>query len=215
MTNFAATRSLTLSIEAAIAGGSIVLTENGTYLGEWIGKSDRPRSEEILERVSDLLRASGRRVGDIGIFAVSAGPGSFTGIRIGMSTAMGLASGSGKQLAAVNLFEAISFSSGVDHPHLIYLPMGRSKAVAYLFEGSNRFHENGWPVVVEREDLKGLSSSKDPQTTHLFHSSLAEHFQGCIRAHDIGHNMAHAISKYVYTLGFLTTGPLFVGGTIS
>ncbi|MBX3292587.1 MAG: tRNA (adenosine(37)-N6)-threonylcarbamoyltransferase complex dimerization subunit type 1 TsaB [Acidobacteria bacterium] len=215
MTNFAAPLLLTLSIESAIGGGSIVLTENGTSLGEWIGKSERPRAEEILERISDLLRTAGRSVGDICKFAVSAGPGSFTGIRIGISTAMGLASGAGKQLVTVNLFDAISSSSGIDHHHLICLPMGRSKAVAFLFSGSKRTQENRRPFVVERKHLTALPSRRDPQTTHLFHSSLAEHFRGCKQAQNIGDNMASAISKYLAAPDLRSSVPLFVGSTIN
>lgn len=211
----AAPRTLALSIETAIAGGSIVLSENGKVLGQWIGKGEHPQGEEVLERIAALLQTVGRSFSDITEFAVSAGPGSFTGIRIGMSTALGLARGSGKRLVTVDLFEAISFSSGLDGSHMIHLPMSRNKVVSCLFHGSNSAHIDRLPIVVERTHLAELPLLHDPETTHLFHSSLAEYLQGAFRTQDIGYDMAGSVSKYLASPGLRETGPIFLSGKMN
>ena len=73
-----------LAIESAIAGGSLSLIRGDVELGNWIGRADVSRAEEILVNIDAMLTACGVSKHDLDLIAVSAGPGSFTGIRIGM-----------------------------------------------------------------------------------------------------------------------------------
>jgi tRNA threonylcarbamoyladenosine biosynthesis protein TsaB len=66
-------------------------------------------SEKIFDLVNNVLNTSGTEINQVGCIAVSAGPGSFTGLRIGMSTAKGLAFGASLPLVPVPTFEAMAF----------------------------------------------------------------------------------------------------------
>lgn len=81
-----------LAIEGASTDVSIALAEHdGTIVAadEWT--SARRQSAELLPRVLDLLKSSGRRLDDVSALAVGTGPGSFTGLRVAMALAKGLA----------------------------------------------------------------------------------------------------------------------------
>ena len=67
-------------------------------------------SETIMPAVDSALRAAGLRCADVDVFAAVAGPGSFTGVRIGVCAAKGLAHAAGKPCAAVHALEALAMN---------------------------------------------------------------------------------------------------------
>ena len=77
----------------------IIIEENG----------NRIPSEKLPEFINQSLKKSNLEINDLDAIAVSSGPGSYTGLRIGMSLAKGLAFGSGIQLFAINTIESIIF----------------------------------------------------------------------------------------------------------
>ncbi len=70
-------------------------------------------SESLLPLVDSALSAFGKTIADVGLFAVSVGPGSFTGVRIGVSAIKGLAF-DGRPIAAVSTLEALAENIGAD-----------------------------------------------------------------------------------------------------
>lgn len=78
-------------------------------------------SERLLVAIDRLLSDSGTSVADLDAIAVSIGPGSFTGLRVGLSTAKGLAMGSRKPLVTVPTLEAIA--SLFPHSNALIAPM--------------------------------------------------------------------------------------------
>jgi tRNA threonylcarbamoyl adenosine modification protein YeaZ len=81
-----------LGIESSSTDLSVaVATEDGTLLGADDWTSDRRGGHELLPRLLDLLSATGVSLDDATALAVGGGPGSFTGLRVGMSIAKGLA----------------------------------------------------------------------------------------------------------------------------
>jgi len=81
---------LTLGIDTATAIGSVGLAD-GSPLGELSFSARMSQSERLIQAIDRLLELNQARVKDLKLIAVSAGPGSFTGLRIGMATAKGLA----------------------------------------------------------------------------------------------------------------------------
>ncbi len=67
-------------------------------------------SETIMPAVDAALEGAGLRCGDVDVFAAVAGPGSFTGVRIGVCAAKGLAHAAGKPCAAVHALEALAMN---------------------------------------------------------------------------------------------------------
>jgi tRNA threonylcarbamoyladenosine biosynthesis protein TsaB len=77
---------LTLAFDTATAVATSALVEDGEVLGERVS-----RAQTLLEDVDALLRQAGARPSDLDRLAVGIGPGSFTGVRIGLAVARGLA----------------------------------------------------------------------------------------------------------------------------
>lgn len=77
----------------------------------WSRVSLRTRAqhaEVLIPVINDLLARNGWSLNDVDAFAVTVGPGSFTGLRIGLSTVMGLAAGAGKPIIGVPTLEAVA-----------------------------------------------------------------------------------------------------------
>ena len=73
-------------------------------------KNGLTHSETLLPIADGVLRLLGKRMDEVGLFAVSAGPGSFTGVRIGAATLKGIAFGRNKPCCAVSALEALAYN---------------------------------------------------------------------------------------------------------
>ncbi len=97
-----------LSIDSSTpVAGVAVLTEE-QILGESMLNTKNTHSEKLLVLVDTLLQELHLTMAEIDAVAVAQGPGSFTGLRIGMATAKGLAQGGGKKLIAVPTLDALA-----------------------------------------------------------------------------------------------------------
>jgi tRNA threonylcarbamoyladenosine biosynthesis protein TsaB len=92
---------------------SVAVTDDGTLIEEFHEHRPRRHSELLMETTRDLLQRNRIQPGDIDLLAVSHGPGSFTGTRIGVSTWKGLAVGLSTPLVGVSTLEALAVSAGV------------------------------------------------------------------------------------------------------
>ena len=98
-----------LALETATIAGSVaVVDDNEGLISEVRVDIKVAHSERLMPSVEWLLNASGLSINDIDAFAVSIGPGSFTGLRIGLSTAKGLAFATGKPLVPVKTLDAFA-----------------------------------------------------------------------------------------------------------
>lgn len=97
-----------LAVESSAVAASVALCEDECLLAETTVNSGNTHSETLLPTVENLLSRLRLTVGDIDLFAVAAGPGSFTGVRIGVATIKGLAFRSGKPCVGVSALEALA-----------------------------------------------------------------------------------------------------------
>ena len=97
-----------------------------------IGEGSTSRSEDLLPAVEALLREANATARDIGRIAVSLGPGSFTGLRIGIASAHGLSKALKCEVVGVPLLPAMLSLSGKDGRAAV-VPVGKNDR-AYLFE---------------------------------------------------------------------------------
>ena len=95
-----------LSVDTSTAACSIVLSVDGRLEGEINVESEETHSVRLLPGIETLLRSCGCGIKDVDVFAVVCGPGSFTGIRIGLTTIKGLAESLAKPTIPVTAFEA-------------------------------------------------------------------------------------------------------------
>ncbi|HJV34112.1 tRNA (adenosine(37)-N6)-threonylcarbamoyltransferase complex dimerization subunit type 1 TsaB [Geomonas sp.] len=92
-----------LTIDTSSNCSSVALSDGNSLLGEAILGQDRCNSGRLMAAVSDLLTAAKLAAHELDAFAVSLGPGSFTGVRVGIATVKGLCIATGKP--------AVGFSS--------------------------------------------------------------------------------------------------------
>lgn len=97
-----------LGVECTASPVSVALTENGKLVGEYFLNQKITHSQTLLPMCESLLRMAGVSVQDVDYFAVTAGPGSFTGVRIGISAVKGLAQGLDKPCVPVSVLEAMA-----------------------------------------------------------------------------------------------------------
>lgn len=97
-----------LALETATLAGGAALVEGDRVVGEYALNIRVTHSERLMVAVDRLLADAGWRPGDLEGLAVSVGPGSFTGLRIGISAAKGLAMALGLAIAPVPTLDALA-----------------------------------------------------------------------------------------------------------
>ncbi len=97
---------LTLAFDTATGTATTAVVRDGDVLGERIG-----RASEVLAEADELLRVAGLTPGDLDRVAVGVGPGSFTGVRIGLAAARGLALALDLPVAGVSTLDALAAGS--------------------------------------------------------------------------------------------------------
>ncbi|HEV7843604.1 MAG TPA: tRNA (adenosine(37)-N6)-threonylcarbamoyltransferase complex dimerization subunit type 1 TsaB, partial [Pyrinomonadaceae bacterium] len=116
---------LILSIETATRAGSIALSRGRILLSTRRGDATRSHSTDLLELMRGALDDATCRIQDVELFAVALGPGSFTGLRIGVATAKSLASTLERQVVGVPTLQAVALAAGAGETVVALLPAGR------------------------------------------------------------------------------------------
>ncbi|MCK5783063.1 MAG: tRNA (adenosine(37)-N6)-threonylcarbamoyltransferase complex dimerization subunit type 1 TsaB [Desulfobacterales bacterium] len=98
-----------LAVDTATRSCSVAIVENSTLLAELTLANGRTHSTHLMGMVESAVKMSGLTVSDIDGFAVARGPGSFTGLRIGISAVKGFAAATGKPLVGVSTLDALAF----------------------------------------------------------------------------------------------------------
>ncbi len=107
--------NVVLGIESSAISAGCALVEGGKIVAEQFLNTRHTHSETLLPMVSGMLKNAGVALSDVERIAVTAGPGSFTGLRIGIATVKGLCMGAGKPCVGVSTLEAIAYNFvGVD-----------------------------------------------------------------------------------------------------
>lgn len=131
---------LVLAVDTTTRFGSTALVNGGELIAEVNYASPSSHSRQVFLAVDEVMRVAGKRFVELEGLAVAAGPGSFTGIRIGLSLVKALSLASGKPVAAVSALEALAqklILAGVE----IIVPMidarkGEIFACAYRSSGA-------------------------------------------------------------------------------
>jgi len=107
-----------LAVDTATKSCSVAIVDKELLLAEMTVVNEQTHTKHLLEMISLVIKHSGLNLSDLNGFAVTRGPGSFTGLRIGISSVKGFAAAQGTPIAGVSSLDAlarqVSFS-----PHLI------------------------------------------------------------------------------------------------
>jgi tRNA threonylcarbamoyladenosine biosynthesis protein TsaB len=172
---------LILAFDTATDVATSALVDDGEVLGERTS-----RAVTLLEDVDALLRQAGMRTRDVQALAVGIGPGSFTGIRIGLSTARGLALALGIPVAGVSTLDALAAGAPGAVPVVdarrreVFVPGAVLAPADLAVEPGKVYVGSGAVRYRELLEAAGGEIPPDEDERHLprarFHALLAQEF---------------------------------------
>jgi len=105
---------LTVALDTTTRGGSVALVDDDRVVDERSGDPSRTQAERLPAEIVTLLADHDRRTADVDLFVVASGPGSFTGLRVGIATMQGLALVGGRPIVGVSALDALAAIGGRD-----------------------------------------------------------------------------------------------------
>lgn len=136
-----------LAFESSAKAASVALLENGVLLAESFQNNGKTHSATLMPMAEQVLRDCGLRAQELDCVAVAKGPGSFTGVRIGVAAAKGLAWAAEKPVCGVSTLEAMAYQLG--HIRGLICPvMDARRAQVY----NALFESDGKRLLRRRED---------------------------------------------------------------
>src|SRR5277367_540029 len=108
---------------------------DGETLGALTEPTARGHQERLAPMTRDLMARAGLNFAALDRIGVTVGPGSFTGLRVGLAFAKGLAFALGQPCVGVGTLEALAASLGADGPTAAVIDAGRGRVYLQLFEG--------------------------------------------------------------------------------
>lgn len=126
-----------LALDTSAKAASCAVYKDGILLAESFTNAGLTHSQTIMPMVSDMLSSSRVSIDEIDLFAVSAGPGSFTGLRIGISAVKGMAMAKNKPCAAVSTLEALAFNLSIFNGVIVpVMDARRAQVYTAIFRGN-------------------------------------------------------------------------------
>lgn len=181
-----------LALDTTTREGSVALVDDARVIDERRSDPARPHAERLPLEIVDLLTAHRLRVADVEVFAVAAGPGSFTGMRIGMATIQGLALTVKRPVVAASALDVLAQMGSIDRPAGSLVAAwidGRRQevfAALYVVESAPVYHPGrltvlDGPVVGPPAAILGLwASAADGPVTFIGDGAVL--YEAAIRA---------------------------------
>lgn len=172
-----------LGIETSTKTGSVAVVSDACVIAQYSLNIEVTHSERLMSTVERVLRDTGLAVADMDGFAVAIGPGSFTGLRIGLAAVKGLALATGRPVAAVPTLRALAWSLPyAAYPICPLLDARKSEVYAaqYRFEGPSLVQtmpETVLPLSVLAERTAGTVVITG-EAAHLFRDDIGKLFNG-------------------------------------
>jgi len=155
---------LLLAIDTSGKNGSIALAsvtpgQSEISVLEVVPLAGGAFSAQLVPQIAALLEKHGYGKSDLGAFAVASGPGSFTGLRVGLAAIKALAEALQKPIAAVSLLEAVAWSSTAHGRVLAALDAGRGDVYAGDYDLDPQVHRHS-ERLLSREEFVAEAKGK-------------------------------------------------------
>lgn len=126
-------RPLILSLETATRGGSVFLGRGTAPLATRNGNPEVSQSSSLLSDINECLEEASVSLREVDLFACASGPGSFTGLRIGIATLKALAAALQQPCVGIPTLQAVAHAAGASPGTVALLPAGRGEVFAQMF----------------------------------------------------------------------------------
>lgn len=140
-----------VGIDTSLPVLSIALIEERKIIAALALYSEGSRNEKLLPNLDWLLTESGRTIEEVELFAVTRGPGSFTGVRVALATVQGMAAALERPICAMSTHEAVIHGTGRE---LVHSDAGRGEFYATLFDEGREVAPTHLVTPTELEELK-------------------------------------------------------------
>ncbi|MFZ2492081.1 MAG: tRNA (adenosine(37)-N6)-threonylcarbamoyltransferase complex dimerization subunit type 1 TsaB [Thermoanaerobaculia bacterium] len=144
---------LALAADTSLPVLSVAIVSDAGLVGCVAMQGHGSRNEKLLPAIDWLLAENGIDRRQIDLFAVTRGPGSFTGVRIGLATLQGLALALDRPLCAMSTHEAVGLARPRDIRTAIIDDAGRGELYASIFDGGSEIVAPRLVTAVDRDAL--------------------------------------------------------------
>ena len=153
-----------LAIDTSTMLGGIAIMDESLLIAESRLNVKSTHSERLMTEIEHCLKQSGIKISDIDVFAVATGPGSFTGLRIGLSTVKGFSYATGKQIVSVPTLEALAWNFPYSkYPVCTMLDARKKEVYAGLF----KWEEENFTRLINETPAKPEEFARDAlRVTH-------------------------------------------------
>jgi len=187
-----------LAVESSGELCSICIMEDENAFWEINAKKKYIHSEKIFSMIDSVFSLSGLKVNDLKSIAVSMGPGSFTGLRIGLSAAKGIALGAKLPIIPVPTFDAMAYNLSSMLPVNSQFAIANSVNTTEIYFESFKLDEPGRYIVIDELQLvkKDDLSQKLNDGVILFGDSLKNELNV-----DYSSPGSESVAKWAYIFG--------------
>jgi tRNA threonylcarbamoyladenosine biosynthesis protein TsaB len=128
---------LVLALDTTTRSGSTAVVSDGELLCEIVGDGSRTHGERLPRDLMRVLDAASVGLDRIDLLAVAAGPGSFTGLRVGIAAMQGLAMSTGRKIVPISALDALAAAAGYGTaPVAAWIDAQRGEVFAALYDSS-------------------------------------------------------------------------------
>ncbi len=201
---------LILAVDTTTRAGSLAVLraegEHGTLLGSVSSDGEEPYSSRLFRQLEFLLGEARLETGDFDLFAVAAGPGSFTGLRVGLTAVKGWAEVHSKPVAAVSALEAVAWLARV--PATVLVPVmdaHRGQVFASICERAGEtLSRRGEEALLNREELAEFVQSAGPDAVLISPEAdaVTQMLGGTAMAHARVESVSRVLAPAIAALGW-------------
>lgn len=165
---------LVLAVDTSSASAGFALARGPELLASLKTDESIPHSQAFFLQISKLLKVAGVNLNEVQIFAAATGPGSFTGLRVGLAAAKGLAHSLSKPAIGINSIDALALSSKIKGEILVLIEAGRKE----FYSGIRSIADDGSPNIIgiDRVGSLALLGLELPAQSGIIVGSVTEEF---------------------------------------
>jgi tRNA threonylcarbamoyladenosine biosynthesis protein TsaB len=189
-----------LGLDTSTMMATCALIDEGELLGEYSINQDMGHAENLVPMIEDMMKNISLKVEDIDLFAVTIGPGSFTGLRIGVATMKAFAHLYNKPIIGINTLEALAYNLGFENTRVPMLDARRNRVYTAIYSLENgKLVEKRKTDAVDIDELIEILKDEENIVVNgngslLYRDKLKEALGENIRFANLNQNSPRAVS---------------------
>lgn len=187
-----------LAIDTSTMISSVTIANDKEIIGDFNVNQQKTHSESLVPMIEELLKLLGMEMGDIDTYVISAGPGSFTGLRIGMTVAKTLAQVNNKKLIPVSTLKAMANNSSSSNLKVPMIDARGNRIYGAVFD--ENFNELIKEDLYTIDDFASLVNALDKEV-ELIGLMSDKYFSYFTKAKILPINFNNCIGKSLIKLG--------------